>query len=204
MYSNCYLIIARQRSSDGNDFSQVCLSFCHSVCPQGGSPCNHYRDLFKLVNLSPHRRLTLLLALIPSPYMDSPYVFKLLHYATHTQRWAARQIACELQTWLKFIQRFEELAKRSQNMSCGQCDVSKCLAYRHILKSIVKKLEEKNQKFSVSKFYLSLSVHKQSAVLLLSDTVGKRAVGIQLRSFLILWLFKFTVIISSNYVIHAS
>ena len=119
---------------------------------------------------------------------------------------AARQIACELQTWLKFIQvpkylnfwffsssfftidfkiclyarcfdtshcphdiywlhfasssklwennltflfsqSFKELAKCSHNMSCGQCEVSKHLVYRHILKSIVKKLEEKNQKF---------------------------------------------------------
>ena len=144
--------------------------------------------------------------------------------------WAVRQIACELQTWLKFIQvpkkinfwffsssfftidfkiclyarrfdtshcphdifwihlvnspklwennliaenlnevhshSFEELSKCSQNKSCGQCEVSKCLAYRHILKSIVKKLEEKTQKFSFSKFDLSLSVHRQSAVLL--------------------------------------
>ena len=31
---------------------------------------------------------------------------------------------------------FGELAKCSQNMSCGQCDVSKHLEYRHILKSI--------------------------------------------------------------------
>ena len=46
-----------------------------------------------------------------------------------------------------FSQSFEELAKCSQNMSCGQCAVSKHLAYRHILKSIVKKLEEKNHKF---------------------------------------------------------
>ena len=51
-------------------------------------------------------------------------------------------------------------------MSCGQCEVSKHLAHRHILKSIVKKLEEKNQNFSFSKLDLSLSVHMQSAVLL--------------------------------------
>ena len=49
-------------------------------------------------------------------------------------------------------------------MSYGQCAVSKHLAYRHILKSIVKKLEQKNQKFSCSKLNLSLSVHMQSAV----------------------------------------
>ena len=47
-----------------------------------------------------------------------------------------------------FSQSFGELTRCSQNMSCGQCDVSKHLAYRHILKSIVKKLEEKNQKIS--------------------------------------------------------
>ena len=51
-------------------------------------------------------------------------------------------------------------------MSCGQCEVPKHLAYRHILKSIVKKLEEKNQKFSFSKLDLSLSVHMESAALL--------------------------------------
>ena len=46
-----------------------------------------------------------------------------------------------------FSQSFGELTRCSQNMLCGQCEVSKCLAYRDILKSIVKKLEEKNQKF---------------------------------------------------------
>ena len=35
-----------------------------------------------------------------------------------------------------------------RNISNIQHEVSKCLAYRNILKSIVKKLEEKNQKFS--------------------------------------------------------
>ena len=44
--------------------------------------------------------------------------------------------------------------------------ISNCLVYRHILKSIVKKLEEKNQKFSFSKLDLSLSVHMWSALLL--------------------------------------
>ena len=155
--------------------------------------------------------------------------------ANENQGWAARQIACELQTWLKFIQvpkilnfwffsstfftidfkiclyarcfdtshcphdifwlhlvnspklwennliaenlnevhwhilfsqSFEELAKCSQNMSCGKCEVSTCLPFRHILKSIVKKLEKKNQKFSCFKLDLSLSVYMQSAVLL--------------------------------------
>ena len=51
-------------------------------------------------------------------------------------------------------------------MSCEQCKASKRLAYRHILKSIVNKLEEKNQKFSFSKLDSSLSVHMQSAMLL--------------------------------------
>ena len=46
-------------------------------------------------------------------------------------------------TFLTFLfsQSFEELAKCSQNMSCGQCEVLTHLPYRHILKSIVKKLE---------------------------------------------------------------
>ena len=47
-----------------------------------------------------------------------------------------------------FSQSFGDLTRCSQNLSCGQCEVSKCLAYRHILKSLVKKLEEKNHKFS--------------------------------------------------------
>ena len=33
-----------------------------------------------------------------------------------------------------FSQSFGELTRCSQNMLCGQCEVSKCLAYRHILK----------------------------------------------------------------------
>ena len=72
----------------------------------------------------------------------------------------------EVHWHILFSQSFEELAKCSQNMSCGQCKVSKCQAYRHILKSIVKKLEEKSEQFSFSKLDLSLSVHMQSAVLL--------------------------------------
>ena len=71
-----------------------------------------------------------------------------------------------------FSQSFEELAKCIQNMSCGQCEASKCLVYRHILKSIVKKLEEKKQKFSFSKLDLSLSVHMQSALLLPHPNTG--------------------------------
>ena len=47
-----------------------------------------------------------------------------------------------------FSQSFEELAKCSQNMSCGQYEVLTHLPYRHILKSIVKELKEKNQKIS--------------------------------------------------------
>ena len=61
----------------------------------------------------------------------------------------------EVHWHILFSQSFEELAKCSQNMSCGQCDVSKCLAYTHILKSIVKKLEEKNQKFRFSKLWFN-------------------------------------------------
>ena len=58
-------------------------------------------------------------------------------------------------------------------MSCGQCEVSKCQAYRHILKSIVKKLEDKNQKFSFLKLDLNMSVHMLSAALLTPE-YGKR------------------------------
>ena len=133
----------------------------------------------------------------------------------YKQGWAARQIACELQTWLKFIQvpkklnywffcssffsidfkiclyarrfdtsycphdifwlHFANSSKLWENRMCQwtscKFSVIKLLAYRHILKSIVKKLEEKNQKFSFSKLDLSLSVHMQSAVLLPPDKV---------------------------------
>ena len=70
----------------------------------------------------------------------------------------------EVDWHILFSQGFEELAKCSQNMSCGQCDVSKCLAYRHILKS--RNWKRKAKKFSFSKLDLSLSVRIQSAVLL--------------------------------------
>ena len=40
-----------------------------------------------------------------------------------------------------------EFAKCSSDISRGQCDVSKRLAKRHILKSIVKKLKENKQDF---------------------------------------------------------
>ena len=39
----------------------------------------------------------------------------------------------------------EEMAKCSQNVSCGQRDVSKCPVRRHIWKSIVKKLKKKSK-----------------------------------------------------------
>ena len=79
----------------------------------------------------------------------------------------ARQIACKVMNLIKvylsllsalfaflfkliwhilFSQSFEELAMCSQNVSCGQCDVSNYLAYRHILKSIVQELKRKKQK----------------------------------------------------------
>ena len=75
----------------------------------------------------------------------------------------------EVHWHILFSQSFEELAKYSENMSCGQCEVSKCLAYRNILKSIVKKLKEKNQKFSFSKLGLNLSVHRQCAMVFTPD-----------------------------------
>ena len=50
--------------------------------------------------------------------------------------------------------------------SGGQRDVSKCLAHRHILKSIVKELKEKKQKLCFSKLELTLSVCMQSAALI--------------------------------------
>ena len=82
---------------------------------------------------------------------------------------------CEVQSSLFFdtncFESFEELAKCSQNMADGQCDVSKRLVYRHIIKSIVKELKEKKKKFHFSKLELNLSVCMQSAALILPEYV---------------------------------
>ena len=74
-----------------------------------------------------------------------------LHFANSSKLWENKM--CQWNSFkfsvIKlFSQSFGELTRCSQNMSCGQCEVSKRLVYRHILKSIVKKLEEKIQKFS--------------------------------------------------------
>ena len=39
-----------------------------------------------------------------------------------------------------FFKSLEELAKHCQKSPCGQTDESKCLVYRHILKTVVKVL----------------------------------------------------------------
>ena len=96
-----------------------------------------------------------------------PHDILWLHFANSSKLWENKNVKL-------FSQSFEELAKCSHNMSCGQCEVSTHLAYRHILKSIVKKLEEKNQKFSSSKLDLSLSDHMRSAVLLPPGIVGRK------------------------------
>ena len=73
------------------------------------------------------------------------------HFANSSKLWenkTCQWTSFKFSATKLFSQSFGELTRCSKNMSCGQCEVSKCLAYRHILKSIVKKLEEKNQKFS--------------------------------------------------------
>ena len=42
-----------------------------------------------------------------------------------------------------FFKSLEELAKCHKKILCGHTDDSKCLAYRHILKTVVKVVEEK-------------------------------------------------------------
>ena len=79
-----------------------------------------------------------------------------------------------LKTWMKFIGTFCFLKvlknwQCNQNMSCGQCELSKCLVYRHILKSIVKKLERKNQKFTFSKLDLNFCLSVCVFVCLCTD-----------------------------------
>ena len=54
---------------------------------------------------------------------------------------------------------FKELAKCHQDIPCGQSDVSNYLAFRHILKSIVKELNEKVAKMRFLELESSLSVH---------------------------------------------
>ena len=84
-----------------------------------------------------------------------------LHFASSPKLWENNLSAenlNEVQSSFRhklFSQSFEELAKCSQNMSGGQCDVSKRLVYRHILKSIVRELKEKRQKFHFPKLELT-------------------------------------------------
>ena len=54
-----------------------------------------------------------------------------------------------------FAQTLEELSRCHQDIPCGQYSVSQHLPYRHILRTIVKKLNEKIKKIQ--------SVHLQSA-----------------------------------------
>ena len=66
-----------------------------------------------------------------------------------------------------FSQSFGELAKCIYNMSCEQCNVSKQLVGRLILKSIVKELIEKMQKFRFFGTWIYLNqVYVRSATLL--------------------------------------
>ena len=83
--------------------------------------------------------------------LHCPHDIFWLHFANSSKLWENKMCqwpSFKFSTIKLFSQSFVELTRCSQNMSCGQCEVSKHLAYRHILKSIVKKLEEKNQKFS--------------------------------------------------------
>ena len=59
-----------------------------------------------------------------------------------------------------FFKSLEKLAKCHQKIPCGQTDESKRLAYRHILKPVVKVHEEK---FS---FLFFFSVYLRSAMLI--------------------------------------
>ena len=74
-----------------------------------------------------------------------------LHFANSSKLWENKMCqwtSFKFSVIKLFSQSFGELASCSQNVSCGQCEVSKHLVHRHILQSIMKKLEEKNQKFS--------------------------------------------------------
>ena len=58
-----------------------------------------------------------------------------------------------------FCQSFGELAKCHQSIPYGQCDVSKYLVYNHILKSIVKELNEKVAKIVFFVTWINLRSH---------------------------------------------
>ena len=65
-----------------------------------------------------------------------------------------------------FFKSLEESAKCHQKILCGHTDELKCLAYRHVLKTVVKVMEEK---FNFFVFFLNLiQVHQftQSATLI--------------------------------------
>ena len=62
------------------------------------------------------------------------------------------------------FQSLEESAKCRQKISCGQTDELKCLAYRHILKPVVKVLY-----FVFRKLYSSSLDYMQSAALIPPD-----------------------------------
>ena len=95
-------------------------------------------------------------------YFDSPVfpngIFP-LHFAQSTKLCEKLFDCRELQwTSLKFIDKLfsTELAKCHQIIPCEQTDQSKCLMYRHILKTVVKVFSEKNS-------LLCFTVYLQSA-----------------------------------------
>ena len=61
-----------------------------------------------------------------------------------------------------FFKSLEESAKCCQKILCGHTDESKCLAYRHILKTVVKVVEEKFNFLCFSRFkFISLhAIHR--------------------------------------------
>ena len=68
-----------------------------------------------------------------------------------------------------FFKSLEELAKCHQKIACGHTDESKCLAYRHILKTVVKVVEEKFHFLCFLELDSSSSVYMQSAALILPE-----------------------------------
>ena len=54
---------------------------------------------------------------------------------------------------IRFFKSLQESAKCKQKIPCGQTDESKHLAYRHILETVVKVLEEK---FKIFVFFINL------------------------------------------------
>ena len=77
-----------------------------------------------------------------------PYDIFWLHFANSSKVWENKMCqwtSFKFSAIKLFSQSFGELTRCSQNMSCGQCEVSKHLAYRHILNQLWRNWKRKTK-----------------------------------------------------------